>query len=199
MLYCDVLLLHHFNSNVMKRLFNYRFLGILYLGLFSFSCSSDLDFNQTKNLRLEPAYVANLVYFDIPANEFVTNGVETPQFIDRSTVDVFNNTFFVNDLVKVDLDFEINNTIARAYTLDVKLFDANGIQIDIISIAVPAYYGAANIITQKEVFQGTRLTTLKKTTRIEMALRMASGTALTESSTGTIKMRSGVTAYFVIQ
>ena len=199
MLYCDVLLLHHFNSNVMKRLFNYRFLGILYLGLFSFSCSSDLDFNQTKNLRLEPAYVANLVYFDIPANEFVTNGVETPQFIDRSTVDVFNNTFFVNDLVKVDLDFEINNTIARAYTLDVKLFDANGIQIDIISIAVPAYYGAANIITQKEVFQGTRLTTLKNTTRIEMALRMASGTALTESSTGTIKMRSGVTAYFVIQ
>ena len=183
----------------MKRLFNYRFLGILYLGLFSFSCSSDLDFNQTKNLRLEPAYVANLVYFDIPANEFVTNGVETPQFIDRSTVDVFNNTFFVNDLVKVDLDFEINNTIARAYTLDVKLFDANGIQIDIISIAVPAYYGAANIITQKEVFQGTRLTTLKNTTRIEMALRMASGTALTESSTGTIKMRSGVTAYFVIQ
>jgi hypothetical protein len=158
-----------------------------------------LDFNQTKNLRLEPAYVANLVYFDIPANEFVTNGVETPQFMDRSTVDIFNNTFFVNDLVKVDLDFEINNTIARAYILDVKLFNASGIQQDAISIAVPAYYGAANVITQKEVFQGTRLTTLKNTTRIDMTLRMASGTALTESSAGTIKMRSGVTAYFVIQ
>ena len=199
MLYYDVLLLHHFNSNVMKRLFNYRFLGILYLGLFSFSCSSDLDFNQTKNVRLEPTYVANLVYFDIPASEFVTNGIETPQFTDRSTVDIFNNTFFVNDLVKVDLDFEINNTIARAYILDVKLFNSSGIQLDNISIAVPAYSGAANVITQKEIFQGTRLTTLKNTTRIEMALRMASGTALTESSTGTIKMRSGVTAYFVIQ
>ncbi len=199
MLYYDVLLLNHFNSNIMKSLFNYRFLGILYLGLVSFSCSSDLDFNQTKNLRLEPAYVANLVYFDIPANEFVTNGFETPQFIDRSTVDIFNNTFFVNDLVKVDLDFEINNTIARAYILDVKLFNASGIQLDAISIAVSAYYGAANVITQKEVFQGTRLTTLKNTTRIDMTLRMASGTALTESSTGTIKMRSGIIAYFVIQ
>ncbi len=183
----------------MKCLLSSRFLGILYLAIFSFSCSSDLDFNQTKNLRLEPTYVANLVYFDIPASEFVTNGLETPQFIDRSTVDIFNNTFFVNDLIKTDLDFEINNTIARAYTLDVKLFNAIGSQLDNISIAVPAYYGATNIVTQKEVFQGARLTTLKNTTRIQMTLRMAAGTALTESSTGTIKMRSGVTAYFVVQ
>lgn len=183
----------------MKCLLSSRFLGILYLAIFSFSCSSDLDFNQTKNLRLEPTYVANLVYFDIPASEFVTNGLETPQFIDRSTVDIFNNTFFVNDLIKTDLDFEINNTIARAYTLDVKLFNAIGSQLDNISIAVPAYYGATNIVTQKEVFQGARLTTLKNTTRIQMTLRMAAGTALTESSSGTIKMRSGVTAYFVIQ
>lgn len=183
----------------MKCLLSSRFLGILYLAIFSFSCSSDLDFNQTKNLRLEPTYVANLVYFDIPASEFVTNGLETPQFIDRSTVDIFNNTFFVNDLIKTDLDFEINNTIARAYTLDVKFFNAIGSQLDNISIAVPAYYGATNIVTQKEVFQGARLTTLKNTTRIQMTLRMAAGTALTESSTGTIKMRSGVTAYFVVQ
>lgn len=183
----------------MKRLLNSRFLGILYLAIFSFSCSSDLDFNQTKNLRLEPTYVANLVYFDIPASEFVTNGIETPQFIDRSTVDIFNNTFFDNDLIKTDLDFEINNTIARAFTLEVKLLNANGIQLDTILITVPAYYGATNIVTQKEVFQGARLTTLKNTTRIQMTLRMAAGTALTESTTGTIKMRSGITAYFVIQ
>jgi hypothetical protein len=183
----------------MKCLPYYRYLGICLLSLFFAACSSDLDFNQTQNLRLEPTYVANLVYFDIPANEFVTNGIETPQFIDRSTVDIFNNTFLVNDLVKVDLDFEINNTIARAYTLDINLFNASGTQLDSISIAVPAYYGASNIVTQKEMFQGTRLTVLKNTTRIDMVLRMASGTALTESSTGTIKMRSGVTAYFVMQ
>jgi hypothetical protein len=79
------------------------------------------------------------------------------------------------------------------------LFNANGTQLDTIVIAVPAFYGASNIVTQKEVFQGTRLTILKNTTRIDMALRMASGTALTESSSGTIKMRSGITAYFVIQ
>ena len=112
------------------------------------------------------------------------------------------NIFKTNNFNTSDfgyLDFEINNTIARAYTLDVKFFNAIGSQLDNISIAVPAYYGATNIVTQKEVFQGARLTTLKNTTRIQMTLRMAAGTALTESSTGTIKMRSGVTAYFVVQ
>lgn len=183
----------------MKCLPCYRYVGICFLALFFVACSSDLDFNQAKNVRLEPAYVANLVYFDIPANEFVTAGTENSIFIDRSTVDVFNNTFFVNDLVKVDLDFEINNTIARAYTLEVKLFNASGTQLDIFSIAVPAYSGVANVITQKEVFQGSRLSTLKSTTRIDMTLRMNSGTTLTETSSGTIKMRSGITAYFVIQ
>lgn len=182
----------------MKPFFTSQFIVLLFSVLFLFSCSSDLDFNQTKNLRLEPTYVVNLVYFDIPANEFVTNGTETPRFIDQSTVDIFNNTFFVNDLVKADLDFEINNTIARAYTLEVKLLDSSGTPLDIILISVPAYTGVSNIIPQKETFQGTRLNILKNTTRIEMSLRMASGTALTESSTGTIKMRSGVTAYFVI-
>jgi hypothetical protein len=129
----------------------------------------------------------------------VTNGIETPQFIDRSTIDVFNNSFFVNNLTKVDLDFEITNTITRAYVLDVKLYNATGVQLDVISIAVPAYYGALNKVVQKEVFQGIRLTTLKNTTRIDMNIRMASGTPLTETSSGSIKMRSGITAYFVLQ
>lgn len=191
-------LFYKFFFNVMQRLFCYRVLVFLFV-LLIVSCSSDLDFNQTKSLRLEPTYAANLVYFDIPANEFVTNGIETSQFIDRSTVDIFNNSFFVNNLTKVDLDFEITNTITRAYTLDVKLYNASGVQLDIISIAVPAYYGAANTVIQKEVFQGIRLTTLKNTTRIDITVRMASGSPLTETSSGSIKMRSGITAYFVIQ
>jgi hypothetical protein len=183
----------------MKRQFCYRVFMILSLALLVVSCSSDLDFNQTKSLRLEPTYVANLVYFDIPAREFVTNGIEVPKFIDRSTVDIFNNSFFVTNLTKVDFDFEITNTIGRAYVMDVQLFNSNGVQLDVISIAIPAYFGAVNVVNQKEVFQGTRLTTLKNTARIEMKLRMAPGTALTETSSGTIKMRSGLTAYFVIQ
>jgi hypothetical protein len=167
------------------------------LVLLSFSCSSDLDFNQAKNLKLEPTYLANLVYFDIPANEFVTLGTEN-QFYNRYTTDIFNKTFFVNNLNKIDFDFEINNTINRNYSLEVKFVDANGGQLDMIQISVPAYSGVQNRITQKEIFQGTRLSLLKKTTKIEMALRLLPGSALIESSPGSIKLRSGLTAYFII-
>jgi hypothetical protein len=163
----------------------------------SISCSSDLDFNQTQNLKLAPTYVANLVYFDIPAPEFVTAGSEN-QFFSRFTTDIFNKTFFVNNLNKVDFNFEINNTINRAYLLEVQLLDAKGIRLDSIDISIPAYLGVKNVITQKEIFQGTRLGVLKKTTKIQMALRMLSGAPISESSTGKINLRSGLTAYFEI-
>jgi hypothetical protein len=164
----------------------------------SISCSSDLDFNQTKNLKLAPTYVSNLVYFDIPAPEFVTAGSEN-QFFNRFTTDIFRKTFFVNSLNKVDFDFEINNTINRAYILEVQLLDLKGIRLDSIDISIPAYSGVVNVIIQKEIFQGKRLAVLKKTTKIEMALRMISGAPISESSAGNINLRSGLTAYFVIQ
>jgi hypothetical protein len=37
------------------------------LALFYFSCSSPMDFNQVSDLKIEPVYVGNLSYFDIPA------------------------------------------------------------------------------------------------------------------------------------
>ena len=94
------------------RAFN-RVLGILILIVFSFSCASDLDYNQVNDLKLEPVFVANLAYFDVPANQFVTNGVEQSVIIDTPTVDVFNDDFFKENLKRADLFFEINNTINR--------------------------------------------------------------------------------------
>lgn len=175
-------------------------LNPFFLLLFSFvllpySCSSDLDFNQVNDLKLEPAYVANLVYFDIPANEFITNGSEN-QFITRSSVDIFSNSIFKNDLVQADLDFEVTNTIARSFTLELILRDANNIALDTISMSIPAYTGVENKITQKEIFKGTRLTTLKKSVKVDIAIRLLAGTPLSEGSLGNLKLRSGLTAYF---
>jgi molybdopterin-binding protein len=77
--------------------------------------------------------------------------------------------------------------------------DLKGIRLDSIDISIPAYSGVVNVIIQKEIFQGKRLAVLKKTTKIEMALRMISGAPISESSAGNINLRSGLTAYFVIQ
>ncbi|WP_459641129.1 hypothetical protein [Flavobacterium sp. CGRL2] len=58
-----------------------------------FSCSSDLDFDQVKDLKLEPVFVANLAYFDIPANQLIDDGGTHIAFDTRS-FDVFKDSFF---------------------------------------------------------------------------------------------------------
>ena len=176
-----------------------RILGILILVLFSFSCSSDLDFNQANDLKLEPVVVANLAYFDVPANQFVTNGVEQSVTIDTPTVDVFNDAFFNDNLARADFFFEINNTINRAYTLDLVYLDKNDQALYFTNFVIPAYTGVENLVTKIDVFANAKLDLLKRTTKIAFILKMFPGPLLTENSVGSIKLRSGVTAYLVIQ
>ena len=59
--------------------------------LFSFSCSSDLDFEQVNNLELRPVVVAN----DVVANKLVNNGSE--QSISMDTPDVGAKSMFWNN------------------------------------------------------------------------------------------------------
>lgn len=176
-----------------------RILGIFLLSIFSFSCSSDLDFNQVNTIKLEPVFVSNLANFDVPANQFVTNGIEQTIAVDSPTVDVFNDAFFRNNLNRADFFFEINNTINRAYTMDIVLIDKNNQPLYSMNFSIPAYSGGNNLVTKTEIFQNAKLNLLKSTTRMSFVLRMLPGPPLNENSSGSIKLRSGVTAYLVIQ
>mgnify|MGYP003500578003 CR=1 FL=1 len=176
-----------------------RFLGIFILSVFSFSCASDLDFNQTKNLKLEPVFVGNLAYFDVPANQFVTNGLEQSLFIDTPTIDVFNDSFFRENLKRVDLFFEINNTINRAYTIELIYLDRDNQPLFTMNFDIAAYSGVVNLVAKTEVFENAKLDVLKSTVRISFVIKMLPGPILSEDSLGSLKMRSGVTAYFVVE
>ena len=185
-------------NNRMELGFN-RVLGTLILILFSFSCASDLDFNQVNDLKLEPVFVSNLAYFDVPANQFVTNGVEQPINADTPTIDIFNDTFFKNNLVKAEFFFEINNTINRAYTLDLVYLDKNNQALYFNSFAIPAYTGVENLVTKTDVFANAKLDLLKRTTKIDFILKMLPGPILNENSTGSLKLGSSVTVYLVVE
>ncbi|WP_338645603.1 hypothetical protein V5J73_10170 [Flavobacterium sp. KS-LB2] len=175
------------------------FLRILILILFSSSCASDLDFNQVNDVKVEPVIISNLAYFDIQANQFVTGGVEQNVFFDAPTVDVFNEKFFTDSLNRVDLFFELNNTINRSYRIDIVFLDRNNQFIHSTNLIVPAYSGVENSSTKTEIFENATLDLLKRTTKITFTLTMFSGPPLTESSLGSIKLRSAVTAYFVVE
>jgi hypothetical protein len=176
-----------------------RVISLLLLLLLSFSCASDLDYDQVNDIKLEPVFIANLASFDVLANEFVTGGVEQNVIFDAPTVDVFTDSFFRKSLKKVDFLLEMENTISRAYVIDLAFLDRNNQVVHVTNFTVPAYRGVKNKVTRTEIFENTQLDLLKRTVRIAFTLRMLPGTPLTESSPGNLKLRSGVTVYLVIE
>ena len=188
----------YFNE-IMKRFFlKYTMLGMSILSVLS--CSSDLDFNQGNDLALEPVIVANLATFDIPAHQFVSGGIEQPQFVDVPNFDLFKDSFFKNNLLKVEFFFEINNTINRDYVIDLVLLDAYDIPLYSISIPVPAYTGVENLVKKTEPFESSNLPLLTSTRKMSFTITMLSpGPILSENSLGSLKLRSITTGYFSIK
>jgi hypothetical protein len=172
---------------------------ILILAPLFFSCSSDLDFDQVNDLKLEPVFVANLAYFNVPATQFINDGSMQVAF-DMSEFNAFKDKFFRDNLVKAEIDFEVDNTIIRAFRLDILLLDANDEILETDSYQVPAYSGTSNIIKfPTEVFENQRLDLLKKTAKLGFVVTMAPGPPLDQSSTGSLKLRSGATGYMEIE
>ncbi|MCI9845868.1 hypothetical protein [Flavobacterium pectinovorum] len=176
-----------------------KFATLLVLVFLSFSCSSDLDFDQIDDLKLEPIVVANLTYFNIPAKDFIDNGNENSIVFDAQDFNPFRNSLMREDLIKAEFNFEITNTINRAYKIDLVLIDAQNNTIETLSFNIPAYSGTTNILNFTEVFENQRLLNLKRLRKIGFVITMAAGPALTENSPGELKLRSAGTLNFDIE
>ena len=177
----------------------HRFLATVVLLLFSFSCASDLDLDQVNDLKLEPVVVANLAYFNIEAKDFASSGSGETVLSKETTSDIFNDSFFRRRIKRVDILFELENTIDRNYELDLSFLDINGTIIHNTKLNVQPYTGIENKVDKAEVFEGSDLDELKRTTKIVFSLTMLPGTPLTSSSLGALKFRSGATAYIIVE
>ncbi|WPR70072.1 hypothetical protein SLW70_08925 [Flavobacterium sp. NG2] len=165
----------------------------------SSSCTSNLNFDQVNDLKLTPIAVANLTYFEAPAHEFVTNGVETNAAFGAQNFDAFRDSFFKDNLIQADFFFEITNTINRAYTIDLVLVDEFDQILYSINFVVPASTGTPRVVTKTEIFKDAKLALLKQTKKMGFRVIMAPGPALTENSPGSLKLRSSATVYMEIQ
>lgn len=173
-------------------------LKIFAVAILFFSCSSDLDFDQVKDLKLEPVIVANLAYFEVPAKLLAGNTENQPLF-DVRDFDIFKDKFFNEHLKRSDFDVEIENTIERNFIVNLRMLDVNNNVLETITYRVPAYRGSQNIIKYPtEVFQNQRLENLKKTVKIAFIV-LIDGEPLEEDSLGSLKLRSGATVYMEIQ
>ncbi|WP_246074245.1 hypothetical protein [Flavobacterium daemonense] len=150
-------------------------------------------------MKLEPAYVANLAYFDVPANKLTNSGGNQIIF-DSRDFDIFKKQFFRDYLSKAEFDVEIENNIQRSFVVNMLFLNSKNQVLITKTFSVPAYTGTSNVIKYPtEVFENQRLELLKQTEQIGFIVLMASGTPLDQSSLGNLKFRSSATAYFTIQ
>jgi hypothetical protein len=177
-----------------------RISKVLCLAFLFSSCSSDLDFDQIEDLALTPVLVGNLAYFDVPANQFTDNGTAQQIAFDIEPFKAFKKKFFTDNLVKAECNFELENTINRAFSLDVLLLDEDEQVLETLTFEIPAYSGGSNVIKYPtEVFENQRLQLLKQTTQIGFTVRIGAGPPLTANSSGNLKLRSSATAYMLIE
>lgn len=173
--------------------------SILFSVFLLFSCSSDLNFDQVNDFKIEPVFVANLAYFNIPANRLIDDG-GTNVYPDVRDFDVFKDKFFNERLKKAEFDFEVENNINRAFVLNMLLLNDQNEVLQTISFTVPSYKGTPNVIKYPtEVFENARLDLLKQTQKIGFVVVIASGPPLNSQSEGSLKLRSSATAYLVIE
>lgn len=174
--------------------------SIIFFSVFLlFSCSSDLDFDQVNDFKLEPVFVANLAYFDIPANKLEDDG-STNVYPDVRDFDIFKDKFFNERLKKAEFDFEIENNINRSFVINMLLINAENQILQTLSFTVPSYQGTPNVIKYPtEVFENARLDLLKQTQKIGFVVIIAAGPPLNIGSLGNLKLRSSATAYLEIK
>ena len=113
--------------------------------------------------------------------------------------DVFRNSFLTDALTRADFFFEIDNTINRAYRVNLYFLDANNTPLYTIPFNVPAYTGVQNLVTKTEIFQNTKLNLLKNTVKIAYVVTLMPGPVVSVNSLGSLKMRSSATLYFVVE
>lgn len=176
-----------------------KFFGIFFLLTLFNSCSSDLDFGQSQDLQLNPIFTGNFASFDIKATQFVSSGAQQSSVSDELLFDIVTYRGITENLNQADFYFEFTNTINRAYTISVIFLDESNLKLDSFEVEVPAYAsGDPIVVPRPETFKTTRLDLFRKAHKVAFEVKMSPlGIPLTNSSLGSIKMRSSATVYFL--
>lgn len=184
----------------MKKYYLLKITFWAFLIMCTFSCSSDLNFDQVNDLRLKPVIEGNLSYFNVAATDFLAdNGSEYNLVFDSQDFDVFRDKYLNEYLQKADCYFEVTNTINRAFQADIVMLNSNDQVLYTIRFDIPASAGTPVVISKTEIFENAKLQLLKNTRKLQFALSVKSGAPFNSNNTGNLILRSSATVYLEIE
>ena len=102
------------------------FLLIIFLGITS--CINNVDFTQVEDFSLTPIFKTPLVNFTVNQTDFfdLVNSLEiTAPVDDVSSFTLLRNKFVNENLIQVELEFEMNNQFDRNFQVKFRFLDDN--------------------------------------------------------------------------
>ncbi|WP_282041140.1 hypothetical protein [Winogradskyella flava] len=168
------------------------------------SCIKDVDFDQAEDVVLTPVITSSVLFTEVEASRFSENGMELETVRDSvANIEIFTDQFVIDNLVKVELVFEVSNSINRTFGLQIEfLNEADELQNEFSFDALPSSSGNDVIIEYTEVFEDESLEALKTSTQMVIILTLypsTDGTFLNEDSAGKVGLKSKGVFYFNIE
>ncbi|WP_189360261.1 hypothetical protein [Algibacter mikhailovii] len=171
----------------------------LILVLLFFSCVKEVDFDQANDLELTPVMSSSLVFFDESASSFVESGSEIDIIQEFLIIDLFTDTFIVENLVKAEFVFLGKNALNRDVNLQVDFLDDLDVLVHRFSIEQEAAVEGSEVFTEYiETFEGDTLLALKSTIKIVFTLRLIAEDPIPDDITGRVELQSSSNFYFKI-
>ncbi len=165
------------------------------------SCISDVDFDQSTDVIIEPVTEVSLVFTDVEASRFVDNGAELQSVTDAvDNIEIFTNEVVVDYLVRADLFFEVTNQIDRAFEVNTIFLDDNDqlLRASQFSIDPQSSITSQPLLFTIE-FDENNINSLIETKTIRFQFQLlpsTDGSTLTENDTETISLDSKGVFYF---
>lgn len=169
----------------------YKIFGCICLSIFMISCTEPIDFNQVEDLQVAPEFEVGFIHFNEPASRFLANGVEVSRSQDFVDIDFFKYQFTADNLERVELVFETQNTINRAIAFTIDFIDStNTVQHSFTIQENASLDNTDTVSTYTEVFENNTLLALKQTVRIAYTLRLLNGVPIETTTLGRVECKS---------
>jgi len=147
---------------------------IILIGFFSLSCVGDLDFDQADDIFIEPVVLVSLIHFNTEGIDF-PGSVDQEVFNDESEVHFFDSDFAEDSITKVVIDYDMENTFDRNFSIKYNFLDSNGAVIHTTLLIIPAN----NHTLESDIFEeNINLIDLLRTDKIAIEVIMEAGAPL---------------------
>jgi len=169
----------------------FKIIVFICLSIFFGACTEPIDFNQVEDLVVTPELEASFIHFNEPATRFLANGVEVSRAQDFVDIEFFRYQFTTDNLERVELIFETQNTINRDFAFTIDFININNTVQHSFTVQENASTDQTDTVsTYTEVFENSNLLALKQTVRIAYTLRLLAGTPIDSNTFGRVECKS---------